>query len=647
MKKILVVDDHPLILKFMTNLLEKNGHQVLTAEDGLSALNILKNYVPDVMFVDLIMPNINGEKLCGIVNKIPKLKDTYIIVLSAIASEEIERKLDFAELGINACIAKGPLDKMGKNVLAALDQSDLNASSGFTGEVIGAEYIRPRQITKELLSNKRHYEAILESMNEGILEITADATIIRTNKSAISLTDMSEENLLASNFIELFNEIDREKVRKLLESNGTSLHSNERKSTVSLNSKKVELHLVPLKEEKTKTTLVVLNDVTEQKLIEEQTRHTKKMEAIGTLSGGIAHEFNNLLMGIQGNTSLMLLNTKSDDTRYNRLKNIENLIQSGSKLTGQLLGYAREGRYQISLIDLNKLVEDTSYIFAKVKKKIVINKELSTDLHLIEADRGQIEQVLLNFYVNAADAMPAGGKLTLTTTNVTHENMGDGPYTPRPGNYVMLVITDTGIGMDKKTRERIFDPFFTTKETGSGTGLGLASTYGIIKGHCGYINVESRKGKGTTFKIYLPASKAVVRDYETVVSEEQLLTKHETILLVDDEELIREVSREMLEVVGYNVLLAGSGKEAVTVYKKHQDTINLVVLDLIMPEMGGGQVYDRLKEINSGVKVLLSSGYGINGEATDIIERGCDGFIQKPFKIINLSQKIKKILNND
>ena len=645
MKKILVVDDHPLTLKFMTNLLEKNGHQVLTAGNSLSALNILKNYVPDVMFIDLIMPNINGEKLCSIIAKMPKLKDTYIIVLSAIASEEIERKLDFAELGINACIAKGPLDKMGENVLAALDQSDLNASSGFTGKVIGAEYIRPRQVTKELLSNKRHYEAILESMDEGILEITADATIIRTNKAAVSMADISEENLLASNFIELFNETDREKVRKLIKSNGTSLHSDERKSTVSLNSKKVELRLVPLKEEKTKTTLVVLNDVTKQKLIEEQIRHTKKMEAIGTLSGGIAHEFNNLLMGIQGNTSLMLLNTKSDDTHYNRLKNIENLIQSGSKLTSQLLGYARKGRYQISPIDLNTLVKDTSYIFAKTKKEIVINQELSTDLHLIEADRGQIEQVLLNLYINAADAMPAGGKLTITTANVTHENMGDGPYTPRPGNYVMLVITDTGIGMDKKTCERIFDPFFTTKEPGSGTGLGLASTYGIIKGHRGYINVESGKGKGTTFKIYLPASKTVVRNYETVASEEQLLAKHETILLVDDEELIREVSREMLEAVGYNVLSAGSGKEAVNVYKKHQDTIDLVVLDLIMPEMGGGQVYDRLKEINPGVKVLLSSGYSINEEAMSIMKRGCDGFIQKPFRIINLSQKIQKILD--
>ena len=645
MKKILVVDDHPLTLKFMTNLLEKNGHQVLTAGNSLSALNILKNYVPDVMFIDLIMPNINGEKLCSIIAKMPKLKDTYIIVLSAIASEEIERKLGFAELGINACIAKGPLDKMGENVLAALDQSDLNASSGFTGKVIGAEYIRPRQVTKELLSNKRHYEAILESMDEGILEITADATIIRTNKAAVSMADISEENLLASNFIELFNETDREKVRKLIKSNGTSLHSDERKSTVSLNSKKVELRIVPLKEEKTKTTLVVLNDVTKQKLIEEQIRHTKKMEAIGTLSGGIAHEFNNLLMGIQGNTSLMLLNTKSDDTHYNRLKNIENLIQSGSKLTSQLLGYARKGRYQISPIDLNTLVKDTSYIFAKTKKEIVINQELSTDLHLIEADRGQIEQVLLNLYINAADAMPAGGKLTITTANVTHENMGDGPYTPRPGNYVMLVITDTGIGMDKKTCERIFDPFFTTKEPGSGTGLGLASTYGIIKGHRGYINVESGKGKGTTFKIYLPASKTVVRNYETVASEEQLLAKHETILLVDDEELIREVSREMLEAVGYNVLSAGSGKEAVNVYKKHQDTIDLVVLDLIMPEMGGGQVYDRLKEINPGVKVLLSSGYSINEEAMSIMKRGCDGFIQKPFRIINLSQKIQKILD--
>jgi PAS domain S-box-containing protein len=644
MKKILVVDNHPLILKFMTNLLEKEGHQVLTAEDGLSALDILQNYVPDVMFVDLIMPNINGEKLCGIVNQMPNLKNTYIIILSGIASEDIEKKIDFGKLGISACIAKGPLDKMGKNVLAALNQACMDASRGFTGKIIGIEDIHPREITRELLSDKRHYEVVLESMNEGILEITADTTIICANKAAISLTGMSEENLLASNFTDLFDETNRKKVRKLLESKETSLYSNKKKTTVLLNDKKIHLVILPLNEEQHKS-LIIMNDVTEQKIREIQIRHAQKMEAIGTLSGGIAHEFNNLLMGIQGNTSLMLLNTNSADAHYNRLKNIENLVQNGSKLTSQLLGYAREGRYQIRPVNLNKLVENTSYIFARTKKEITVKQELSTNLHMIDADQGQIEQTLLNFYINAADAMPGGGTLTSETMNVTHEDMSDRPYTPKSGNYVMLVITDTGIGMDEKTRERIFDPFFTTKETGHGTGLGLASAYGIIKGHRGYIDVKSEEGKGTSFIVYLPASKAVVRDQKAVVKGEQLLTKGETILLVDDEQLIREVSREMLEVSGYNVLLAGSGQEAIDIYKDHQDPINLVILDLIMPEMGGGEVYDRLKEINPGVKVLLSSGYSINGEATEIIERGCDGFIQKPFRILDLSQKINKILD--
>jgi PAS domain S-box-containing protein len=644
MKKILVVDNHPLILKFMTNLLEKEGHQVLTAEEGLSALDILQNYVPDVMFVDLIMPNINGEKLCGIVNQMPNLKNTYIIILSGIASEDIEKKIDFGKLGISACIAKGPLDKMGKNVLAALNQACMDASRGFTGKIIGIEDIHPREITRELLSDKRHYEVVLESMNEGILEITADTTIICANKAAISLTGMSEENLLASNFTDLFDETNRKKVRKLLESKETSLYSNKKKTTVLLNDKKIHLVILPLNEEQHKS-LIIMNDVTEQKIREIQIRHAQKMEAIGTLSGGIAHEFNNLLMGIQGNTSLMLLNTNSADAHYNRLKNIENLVQNGSKLTSQLLGYAREGRYQIRPVNLNKLVENTSYIFARTKKEITVKQELSTNLHMIDADQGQIEQTLLNFYINAADAMPGGGTLTSETMNVTHEDMSDRPYTPKSGNYVMLVITDTGIGMDEKTRERIFDPFFTTKETGHGTGLGLASAYGIIKGHRGYIDVKSEEGKGTSFIVYLPASKAVVRDQKAVVKGEQLLTKGETILLVDDEQLIREVSREMLEVSGYNVLLAGSGQEAIDIYKDHQDPINLVILDLIMPEMGGGEVYDRLKEINPAVKVLLSSGYSINGEATEIIERGCDGFIQKPFRILDLSQKINKILD--
>ncbi|MCK5322507.1 MAG: response regulator, partial [Desulfobulbaceae bacterium] len=211
--------------------------------------------------------------------------------------------------------------------------------------------------------------------------------------------------------------------------------------------------------------------------------------------------------------------------------------------------------------------------------------------------------------------------------------------------YVLLTVTDSGVGMDEEIQERIFEPFFTTKEMGQGTGLGLASVYGIIKSHHGYIEVESSKGKGTTFRIYLPASEKEIQ--KTVETTDEIVKGAETVLLVDDEDIILEVSCELLETIGYRVLTAGCGKESIEIYKNNRDKIDIVVLDMVMPDINGAVVYKRLKEINPDVKVLLSSGYSIDGHATEILNQGCDGFIQKPFTLQSLSRKIKDILEKD
>jgi CheY-like chemotaxis protein len=350
-------------------------------------------------------------------------------------------------------------------------------------------------------------------------------------------------------------------------------------------------------------------------------------------------------MGIQGNVSLMLMEMGSAHPYLERLKNIEKQIQSGARLTSHLLGYARKGKYEVKPLDLNQLVEETSDTFGRTKKEITIHQEPAEDLFPVEADPGQIEQVLLNLFVNASDAMPGGGKLILKTMNVTHKDMKGKLYEPKAGNYVLLTVTDTGTGMYKKTMERIFDPFFTTKEMGRGTGLGLASAYGIIKAHGGYIDVDSRRGHGTTFSIYLPATEKEVQ--RVVRTAERVAKGTGKVLLVDDEEVVLEVGQELLEATGYTVLTAKDGKEAIKVYRKNRDNIDIVVLDMVMPNMGGGEAYDRMKEINPDIKVLLSSGYSIDGEASEILERGCDGFIQKPFTMKELSGEIGKILGKE
>ncbi len=381
----------------------------------------------------------------------------------------------------------------------------------------------------------------------------------------------------------------------------------------------------------------------ERRVLEDRLRHADKMESIGTLAGGIAHDFNNLLMGIQGYASLTLLDLDPSHPHYERIKRIEEQVQSGADLTKQLLGFARGGRYEVRPTDMNDILEKTSSMFGRTKKEISIHRKYGKDLRSVEVDQGQMEQAFMNLYVNAWQAMLGGGEIYLETENVILEDEQVFPYAVKQGKYVKITITDTGTGMDEKTRERIFDPFFTTKEMGRGTGLGLATVYGIIKGHKGIINVDSEPGHGTTFTIHLPASEKEVVQEKTVAGT---ITKGtETILLVDDEQMVLEVTRELLESIGYRVYAVGSGQEAIAVYLEKQKEIDLVILDMIMPGISGGETFDRLKEINPNIRVLLSSGYSIKGEAQTIMDRGCNGFLQKPFRLEKLSRKFREILD--
>ena len=404
----------------------------------------------------------------------------------------------------------------------------------------------------------------------------------------------------------------------------------------------IELNAVQIKWKGKPATLSFLRDITPQRKLEKQLQLSQKMEAVGTLAGGVAHDFNNLLMGVLGRTSLMLLETDPVHLQYDHLKEIENYIQRAAKLTKQLLGFARGGKYEVMPTDLNNLIEKSSQMFGRTKKEITIYKKYHEPIWAVEIDRSQIDQVLLNIFVNAWQAMLGGGDLYIQTKNeMLDENFAD-VYGVRPGKYVAISITDTGIGMDEKTLKRVFDPFFTTKDKERGTGLGLASAYGIIQNHDGIITAESAGGKGATFHIYLPASEKPVID--ELRDDQKILAGSGTILLVDDEEMIIDVGVQILQKLGYEVLTAGHGKEAIEVYQQNRQKVAMVILDLIMPEMDGGETYDRLKEMDPNVKVLLSSGYSLDGQATEILKRGCDGFIQKPFSIKGLSEKLGQII---
>jgi signal transduction histidine kinase/CheY-like chemotaxis protein len=380
----------------------------------------------------------------------------------------------------------------------------------------------------------------------------------------------------------------------------------------------------------------------ERQRLESQLLRTQKLKAIGTLAGGIAHDFNNLLQAIQGNVALLGGDLPSGHPSHEALKNISKQVKSGAKLTKQLLGYARKGRYRLKPLDVNELIRETSLPFGQTRKDISINLRLSKHLQTIEADEGQIEQVLMNLFLNAADAMPNGGILTIQTANVTEQDMWGKLYQPDAGPYVLLTVADNGIGMTQEQQERIFDPFFTTKEMGKASGLGLASVYGIMKSHGGYIDVKSAKEEGTIFMLYFKASSSPV-----LRQEEKLLQAHNgtaTILLIDDEQRVLEAGQHMLSALNYNVLSANSGKEAISIYQTHRDSIDLIILDIIMPEMSGEDTFNSLKVINPEAKVLLCSGNSIQGQAERLLNQGCRGFMQKPFDLYKLSEEIVKIL---
>jgi len=517
---------------------------------------------------------------------------------------------------------------------------------GFRG--IFRDITEKKQMEAELIQTKNFLQNIFDSSINGITTTDLKGNIISFSPKILDDLGYEQEDITGKKVYSLYgNGIeDAKTIMKELEEKG-ELRNHEMR-LIRKDGELIDINTStsPLRNEKGEIigTLGIYSDITEKKKLEAQLTQSQRMEALGTLAGGIAHNFNNLLMGIMGNTSLMLLETDPTHPNYKRLNTIEKMVQNGSKLTSQLLGYAREGRYEVRPISFNQLVKDTSDTFDTTRKDIRVHQDLAEDLFGIKADQGQIEQVLLNLYVNAADAMPGGGNLFLKTMNVTHEDMKNKPYTPRPGNYVLLTVRDTGVGMDKETMERIFDPFFTTKGLAKGTGLGLASVYGIVKAHGGYIDVESKKGHGTTFYVYLPAieAKSMAQRAEGMEKDEMTRGK-ETVLLVDDEEMILDVGEELLKTLGYKVLIAKGGKEAVEIYRENKDKIDIVILDMIMPDMGGGKTYDRMKEINPDIKVLLSSGYSIDGQATEILKRGCDGFIQKPFNMKELSQNIREI----
>lgn len=498
------------------------------------------------------------------------------------------------------------------------------------------------------------YKELLENVDDAVYILDRDGNVLEANEAAYTRLGYTSQQFFE---LKLNDIIPPKHARSITEQLGQeNQEKGPEKITLETTHAGTKGNLIPVEIQSRAISYrgrnVILNvarDVTarleaerEKKQLETQLIHSQKMEAVGTLAGGIAHDFNNLLMGIQGYVSLMQLQIEAQDPNNEYLEGIENAVTNAANLTNQLLGFARKGKYTLRQTSLNRIVENSTKMFTRTRKEIVTHLKLADNIWTVKVDSGQIEQVLLNLYLNAWHAMPDGGDIFIQTENVSLSDDYCAPFEVPAGNYVKISVTDTGVGISNDNIERIFEPFFTTKEVGQGTGLGLASAYGIIKNHNCAIKVYSELGNGTTFNIYLPASDAKVTQDIQVSSK--MLKGKEKILLVDDEESTIQVEKLMLTELGYSVMPALSSQEAVQLYKENKLILDLVALDMIMPEMKGRDTYEELKKINPQVKVLLVSGYSLNKQIEELMDKGCNGFIQKPFDIVQLSQKLREVL---
>ena len=517
---------------------------------------------------------------------------------------------------------------------------------------IATDITERKRLEHEAAERHLYLENVLACVPDAIVTLDAQHNVLEWNPGAEKLYGYSPEEVVGRNLDELIARFDARTFEEATGFTRQVLRGESLSPTETIRYRKdgspvdVIVAAAPiLSGDEVAGVVVVYTDITERKRLEAQVRQMQKMEALGQLAAGIAHDFNNLLTPISGFAELLLGKAPPGSQQQEYLHQIRVAARRASALTRQLRFFTRQEKGERRPVQLNSLVEETRNLLERsISKGIIIELNLEPELWAVEADPSQISQVLMNLCLNARDAMPEGGTLILETHNVTlDEEYARTVLEARPGRYVRLSVSDTGCGMSPQVQARLFEPFFTTKEAGKGTGLGLAVVYGIVKGHGGFINIYSQEGRGSTFHVYLPAIMLAVPERE--VEGWELPTGRETILLVDDEEVVRALGQRVLESCGYTVLTAEDGIRALEVYQAHPGEIALVVLDLVMPRMGGLECLQRLRELDPQVKVLISTGYTARSPAQELVAKGALGVVEKPFRLRDFALAVRRALD--
>ncbi|HVP77376.1 MAG TPA: PAS domain S-box protein [Thermodesulfobacteriota bacterium] len=518
-----------------------------------------------------------------------------------------------------------------------------------------------KQIEEALRKSEENFQKLFDEAPVGYMELDARGCITQVNRTELDMLGYTVEEMLEQpiwKFVVEEEEARHSVMAKLSESMqpGRGLERTYKRKDGTTVPVSIEDAFIQNAEGKVTGIHAVIRDITERKQmeqekknLEEQLRQSQKIEAIGRLAGGIAHDFNNLLTVIKGYGQLSLLELKEGDPLRGNLEEIQKSSERAADLTRQLLAFSRRQVMEMKVLDLNTILQNLDKMLRRViGEDIELVTLLTGGLGRVKIDPGQIEQVVMNLAVNARDAMPSGGKLTIETANVElDEHYARNHIDVEPGRYVMLSVSDTGVGITPEVRDRIFEPFFTTKEKGKGTGLGLSTVYGIVKQSGGNIWVYSEPGHGTTFKIYLPRVDEPLEELREKIMREELPHGSETILVVEDEEKVRALTVEILGRQGYRVLDASQGDDALAISEKHKGPIHLFLVDVVMPGISGTELAKHLMSLHPETRILYMSGYTDNVIVHHgVLEKGLN-YIQKPFRIDELTRKVREVLDKD
>jgi PAS domain S-box-containing protein len=648
--RILIVDDEPHDRRLLEVMLAPEGFVLQTAAAGAEALAMVAQQPPDLILLDNMMPGMDGYQVAGAIKSSAATMNIPVIMITA-HDDRHARMLGLgagAEDFLSKPVDRAELCVRVRNLLRLKSYGDYHARHSHVLESeVGSR-------TAELVESERLYRSTFDAAPVGIVHVGLDGRWLRINQRLCDLLGYSCDELQGG--------MDQERLQ-LEEAPG------EAESLSRMAAGTLDRHVVDEKRYRRRDGsfvwarvnmsvhrdatgrplhfISVIEDITERRTLDAQVRQANKMDAVGQLASGVAHDFNNLLTVILGFAEVLSADAALENRHGKDLGEIIKAARRASGLTRQLLAFSRQQVLNAAPLDVNELItEMTGMLGRLIGEHIEIALVLAPRLSMALGDRGQLEQVVMNLVLNARDAMPGGGTLTIETTEVDLENSAFHKEGIMHGRYVMLAITDTGIGMTRETQQHLFEPFFTTKETGKGTGLGLSTTYGIVKQSKGYIWVYSEPGHGTTFKVYLPrsAAAAAARTAGPVVHA-SVRRASETVLLVEDEAGVRRLSKRILENAGYRVLEAANGDEAETLFAEHADSIDLVVTDVIMPGCGGPDLLRRLHARAPGLRVLYMSGYTEQSAAQKAgIDRGFP-FVQKPFTAAELVRQVRYALD--